>query len=68
VAARRLREPIEFATPPLAEHPYLFLTGRVPGPREVVAHPNSIVIYCVTSNKIEIVAVAHSRQQYPKPA
>jgi toxin ParE1/3/4 len=66
-AARRMKDLIEAATIPLAEHPYLFRhSERVPGTREVVAHPNYVVIYHVTSTKIEIVAVVHARQQYPQ--
>jgi toxin ParE1/3/4 len=39
-AARRMKAIIEAAVLPLAEHPYLFRPGRVPGTREIVAHPN----------------------------
>jgi toxin ParE1/3/4 len=43
----------------------LFRTGRVTGTRELVAHPNYIIIYRVASDRIEIVAIVHARQQYP---
>ncbi len=56
---------IESSVRPLAEHPYLFRPGRVPGTRELVAHPNYIVIYRVTPEHVEIVRVLHARQQYP---
>ncbi|MGY4800702.1 type II toxin-antitoxin system RelE/ParE family toxin [Roseomonas sp. KE0001] len=46
-AARRLKGVVEEAVLPLAEHPYLFRPGRVPGTRELVAHPNYIIIYRV---------------------
>ena len=64
-AARRIMALIEQAVLPAAEHPYLFGAGRVPGTREVVAHPNYIVIYRVMADRIEVVHVLHSRQQYP---
>ncbi len=64
-AARRLRELIEASVLPAAEHPYLYRPGRVPGTREIVAHPNYIVVYRVMAERIEVVAVLHARQEYP---
>lgn len=64
-AARRLLRIIEEALRPLPEHPHLFRPGRVPGTRELVAHPNYIVVYRVTDATIEIVSVLHARQRYP---
>ena len=64
-AARRIRQVIDEAVLPLAEHPYLFRSGRVTGTRELVAHPNYIVVYRVTEDCIEILNVLHARQPYP---
>lgn len=64
-AARRLRKLIEASVLPAAEHPYLYRPGRVPGTREIVAHPNYIVVYRVTAECIEVVTVLHARQEYP---
>lgn len=64
-AARHLREQIEAAISPATEHPYLYRSGRVPGTREIVVHPNYILVYRVTVDSIEVVDVLHSRQQYP---
>jgi toxin ParE1/3/4 len=64
-AAEALRDRIESSVLPLSEHPYLFRQGRVPGTREVVAHPNYIVVYRVLGDCIEITNVLHARQQYP---
>ncbi|TWB60444.1 type II toxin-antitoxin system RelE/ParE family toxin [Nitrospirillum viridazoti] len=64
-AARRMRQVIEDAVLPAAEHPYLFRPGRVAGTREIVAHPNYIVIYQVLDTHIEVLAVLHTRQDYP---
>ena len=64
-AARRLKTQLEDSVIPLAEHPYLFRAGRVAGTREVVAHPNYVIIYRVTSSEVEIVSVVHARRDYP---
>ncbi len=64
-AARRLKARIEEATRLLATHPLLFRAGRVSGTREIVAHPNYIVVYRVADIGVEIVAVVHARQRYP---
>jgi len=64
-AARRMRRLIEDAVLPLPKHPLLYRAGRVAGTRELLAHPNYIVVYRVIDNAIEIVGVLHARQQYP---
>ena len=46
----------------------LFKTSeRMPGCREIVAHPNYIVIYQVRANQIRILRVLHARRQFPQP-
>jgi addiction module RelE/StbE family toxin len=64
-AAEGLRGRIEASVLPLSEHPYLFRTGRVVGTREIVAHPNYIVVYRVLADCVEVVNVVHARQCYP---
>jgi toxin ParE1/3/4 len=64
-AARRLKARLEAAPLPLTEHPYLYPVGRTPGTRELVAHPNYVIVYRVSSARIEIVNVLHARQEYP---
>lgn len=63
-AAQRLRTRLEAAVATVAEHPYLHQVGRVPGTREIVIHPNFIVVYQVT-HRIEVTSVVHARQNYP---
>ena len=46
----------------------MYRSGRVPGTREAVAHPNYILIYKVGADAVEIVNVIHSRRQYPPAA
>ncbi|MDD5057526.1 MAG: type II toxin-antitoxin system RelE/ParE family toxin [Sideroxydans sp.] len=65
LAALDLQESIEYAASQLPFHPYLYRLGRVPGTRELVVHPNYLVIYRVTVSSIEIINVLHARQQYP---
>jgi len=67
-AASHLLDDIERATSQLLQHPYLYRPGRLAGTREIVVHPNYIGVYRVCPNVIEIIAVLHSRQQYPPKA
>ena len=64
-AALDLAERIEESVIPAAQFPYMFRNGRVEGTREVVAHPNYIVIYRVTAEHILVTAVVHAMRQYP---
>ncbi|WP_309837959.1 type II toxin-antitoxin system RelE/ParE family toxin [Caballeronia sp. LZ065] len=51
---------------PASLSPYLFRTGRELGTREIVAHPNYVVVYRVVDGLIEVVNVIHARQRYPR--
>ena len=64
-AARRLHETIESAAQLLASRPFAFRAGRVAGTREMVVHPNYVLIYRTRTDRTEIVALVHARQQYP---
>ncbi len=66
IAAFDLGAEIERATSALPHHPYLYRLGKVVGTRELVVHPNYVVVYRVTNSAIEVIDVLHSRQQYPK--
>jgi addiction module RelE/StbE family toxin len=63
-AADRLSQAIEGATVTLAQHPHLYRIGRAPGTREMVVHPNYLIIYQVVG-RINILSVLHARQEYP---
>jgi toxin ParE1/3/4 len=65
VAARKLYAQIEASVLPLASWPLLFKKGRVEGTREIVAHPNYIVVYRVLEDVVIITSVIHARRQYP---
>lgn len=64
-AAERLNVVIECAAEQLTLHPFMGRPGRVPSSREMIAHPNYILIYEVGADHISILAVIHARQQYP---
>lgn len=64
-AALRLRSRIDEMIMPTLEHPYLFRPGRLAGTREIVVHPNYIVVYKVAAEHIEVVRVLHTRRKYP---
>ena len=63
-AADNLFSAIESVTSSLPHHAYLYRVGRVAGTREIVVHPNYLVVYRVTDD-VEILAVLHARQAYP---
>ena len=48
--------------------PVVWLASARDNLREIVAHPNYIVLYRVAAERIEIVNVVHARQQYPNQA
>lgn len=63
-AAASLHRTIMAATEGLSAMPYSFKHGRLPDTREMVVHPNYVVVYQVV-DYVDIVMVLHSRQQYP---
>ncbi|MFM2397232.1 MAG: hypothetical protein RLZZ144_482 [Pseudomonadota bacterium] len=65
LAALNLQEAIEYAVSQLPFHPYLYRLGRVHGTRELVVHPNYLIVYRVAISAIEILNIIHARQQYP---
>ena len=52
----------------LDQHPMLGRVGRVKGTRELVAHPNYILIYRLVGGVAEVLRVKHSAQQWPSQA
>jgi toxin ParE1/3/4 len=49
----------------LDEHPKLGRVGRVKGTRELVAHPNYILIYRIVGEVAEVLRVKHAAQKWP---
>jgi toxin ParE1/3/4 len=64
-AAEAMRQRIETAIQPVSRHLFLGRAGRIEGTRELVVHPNYIVIYRVHVDGIEITNVIHARRRYP---
>jgi addiction module RelE/StbE family toxin len=65
VAAQSLHAAIVQFAENLPRMPYLFRLGRVVGTREIVVHPNYILVYQVGGEAIDVLRILHSRQQYP---
>jgi toxin ParE1/3/4 len=65
VNAEKMIDLIEGKVTPLAMHPQLGHTGRRRGTYELVAHENYVVIYRVLVNRVEILRVKHTAQQWP---
>lgn len=64
-AARQLRGRILHSVELARSHPELFRSGRLPDTREIVAHPNYIVVYRVQTGRIQVLSVLHARREYP---
>jgi plasmid stabilization system protein ParE len=64
-AALRLRDRMFDLAERIGEFPYMFRKGRRPNTREAVVHPNYILVYRVGTEVVEILAIIHTRQQYP---
>jgi addiction module RelE/StbE family toxin len=49
----------------LDQHPKLGRVGRVKGTRELVVHPNYILIYRIVGEVVEVLRVKHGAQKWP---
>ena len=49
----------------LVDHPGLGRPGRVVGTRELVVHPNYILVYDVAGNRVRVLRVLHAARQWP---
>ena len=66
-AASRIAGTLLGAVEHLAELPHLGRTGRVTGTREMVVPDTPYVIaYRLRGDRLEVVAVFHARQKWPK--
>jgi toxin ParE1/3/4 len=67
-ASRGLKAWLEAAVLPAAEHSYLYRqSDRLPGMREIVAHPNYILIYRVTATCVEVINACIRAARFPDP-
>jgi toxin ParE1/3/4 len=68
LAAARIDAEIERQVDMLASHPLMGRVGREHGTGElVISRTQFIVIYRVTTSRIEILRVHHGAQRWPKP-
>jgi toxin ParE1/3/4 len=65
VAAIDLGDAIDRRVAELPNQPKLYRVGRLRGTREMVVHPNYIVVYRIVRGEIEILRVLHSARQRP---
>jgi len=65
-AAENIRDALVSSTEQAASYPYMYRRSpRILGAREITIHPYK-VLYRVSSNRLEVVAVMHVRQQFPR--
>ena len=64
-AADRMQALFSQAVKNLRDHPLIYRKGRVSGTREIVVHPNYVLIYRIARDAVWIVSVLHSARQYP---
>ncbi len=65
VAAIELDLAFESHADALPLHPTLYKPGRVKGTREIVVHPNYVMVYAITGQTISILRVLHAARQWP---
>ena len=65
VAAIELDLAFESHADALPLHPRMYKPGRVRGTREIVVHPNYVMVYAITGKTISILRVLHAAQQWP---
>lgn len=64
-AADRMTDLVFEAAEKLGTGPYLYRSGREPGTREAIVHPNYVLVYAVGADALRILRLLHARQQYP---
>ena len=64
-AALALDEVISERSGRLPSHPAMGRPGRLAGTRELVLHPNYILIYDVTGDSIRVLRLLHAARQWP---
>ena len=64
-AAESLADEIAEKLELVMQFPNLGRKGRVEGSRELVVHPNFLVIYTVHAKSIDVIRFLHARQLYP---
>lgn len=70
IAAIELDDKFESAAEKARQRPTLYRTGRVRGTREIVVHPNYVMVYRIEkqSGMLLILRVLHTAQMWPPDA
>jgi addiction module RelE/StbE family toxin len=63
-AARKLQYEIEAVVLSLPLNPLMHRLGRVDNTREIVVHPNYLIVYRIIGH-IEVLSVIHAKREYP---
>lgn len=64
-AAIALDETFESKAERALTHPLQHKQGRYPGTREIVVHPNYVMVFRITRDTVEFIRILHARQQWP---
>lgn len=64
-ASEAMREMFASASERIARFPLASRPGRVPETREMVVHPNYILVYRIERRLVRIVNVLHTSREYP---
>ena len=64
-AAIHLDETIDAKCARLIDYPFSGRAGRAPETRELIVHPNYLVVYRVAKDTLEVVAFLHAAQRWP---
>lgn len=64
-AALRLNGLIDDALRRACQFPEAGRPGRIEGTRELIVHPNYLIVYQVTDTAIDVLRLLHARQLYP---
>ena len=64
-AAEKIKRLLDDTAERLGEMPYINRRGQVTGTREKIAHKNYIIVYRITSDKVEIINIVHNHKNYP---
>lgn len=64
-AALQIEDLILSAAQNLSSTPYIGRPGYSFGSRELVVHPNYMLVYRISEPKVFIMAIVHTSQQYP---
>lgn len=65
LAAITLDELISEKAALLADYPYSGRTGRVSGTRELIVHPNYMLVYDVVEQWVRLLSVVHTARLWP---